>query len=239
MAVDEEPHQPRDVVDALLQGRQMNRIDAQAVVQVGPEAPLGDRRLEVVMRGGDHANIHPLRARGSDALEFPFLQHAQKLHLNLRRQVADLVQENRAAVGQLEAPLSHPHGAGERAFLMAEQFAFDERRRKRGAVDPHQRARMPPAPLVQRPGEQFLAGSGRAEQQHARVRRRDLSQARQRESKRRTLADDVVEVVIALDFLFQIHVVRLEPGVQPFDLGDAGAQRVLVAATLQRGAQDL
>ena len=225
--------------DALPQGRQMNRIDAQAVIQVGPEAALRDRRLEVMMGGGNHANIHTLRARGSHALEFPFLQNAEKLHLNLRRQVTDLVQEDRAAVGQLEAPLPHPHGAGERAFLMAEQLAFDERRRKRGAVDPHQRARMPPAPFVQRPGEQFLAGSGRAQQQHARVRWRDLSQPRQRESKRRTLADDVVEVVIALDLLFQIHVVRLEPGVQPLDHGDVGSKRVLVAPALQRGAQDL
>ena len=102
-------------------------------------------------------------------------------------------------------------------FLVAEQLAFDERRRQRGAVDPHQRARMPAAALVQRPGEQFLAGSGRAEQQHVRVRRRDLRQPRQREPQRRAFADDVVEVVIALDLLFQIHVVGLEPGVQLFD----------------------
>jgi hypothetical protein len=45
--------------------------------------------------------------------------------------------------------------------------------------------------------------------------------------------------VIALDFLFQIHVVRLEPCVQPFNLGNARAQRVLVAAALQRGTEDL
>ena len=100
-------------------------------------------------------------------------------------------------------------------------------------------ARVPPAALVQRPGEQLLAGAGRPEQQHARVRRRDLRQARQRQPQRRALADDVVEVVIALDLFLQIDVVGLEPGVQPLDLGDAGAQRVLVAAALQRGAEDL
>ncbi len=155
----------------------MNRVDAQAVVQVGSEAPLRDRRLEVVMRRGYHADIHTLGARGSDALEFPFLQHAQELHLNLRRQVTDLVEENRAAVGQLEPSLAHPHGAGERAFLVTEQLAFHQRRWERGAVDPDQRAGVAPAPLVQRPGEQLLARSGRAEQQHVRVRRRDLSRA--------------------------------------------------------------
>ena len=32
VAVDEEPHQPRDVVHALLQGWQVNRIDARAFI---------------------------------------------------------------------------------------------------------------------------------------------------------------------------------------------------------------
>src|SRR4051812_24466729 len=108
----------------------MNRIDVQAVIQIGAEAPFCDRRLEVVMSGGYHTNIHTLRTGGAHALEFPFLQHTKELHLNLLRQITDFVQENRAAVGQLEAPLSHPHGASERALLMAEQFAFDERRWK-------------------------------------------------------------------------------------------------------------
>ena len=154
------------------------------------------------------------------------------------RQVTDLVEENRPAVGQFEATLSHPHRASECAFLMAEEFAFDERRRKRRTIDPHERAGMPAAPFVQRPGEQFLAGSRRAGQQHARVRRGNLSQARQRHSQRRALANDVVEVVITLDLLFQIQVVSLETSIQSLDLGDTGPQRVLVAATLQRGSQD-
>ena len=169
----------------------------------------------------------------------PSCKHAQELHLNLHRQVADLVQENRPAVGELEPPLAHADRSREGAFLVPEQFAFNQRRRQRGTVDAYQRAGLPPAPLVQRPGKEFLAGAGRPKQQHARIRRRDLGQARQREPQRRALADDVVEVVIPLNFLFQIDVVRLEPGVQPFDFGHAGAQRVLVAAALQRGAENL
>ena len=105
VAVDEEPHQPRDVFEAFLQRRQLDRIHAQAVVQVGAERALGDRGLEVAMRRRNHADIDRLRARRPDALELAFLQHAQELHLDVRRQIADLVQEDRAAVGQLEAPL--------------------------------------------------------------------------------------------------------------------------------------
>ena len=38
-----------------------------------------------------------------DALELALLQHPQQRDLRLRRQLADLVEEERAAVGQLEA----------------------------------------------------------------------------------------------------------------------------------------
>ena len=39
------------------------------------------------------------------ALELALLQHAQDLRLGHRREVGDLVEEERAAVGQLEAAL--------------------------------------------------------------------------------------------------------------------------------------
>ena len=134
-------------------------------------------------------------------------------------------------------PCRRRDGAGEGALFVAEQLALDERRRQRRAVDPDQRARVPAAAFVQRPGEQLLAGAGRSQQQHARVRRRDLRQPRQRQPQRRALADDVVEVVIGLDLFFQVDVVGLEPGVQLLDHRDVGAQRRLLPAALQRAAR--
>ena len=38
------------------------------------------------------------------ALELALLEHAQELHLHLGRHLADLVEEERAVVGELEAP---------------------------------------------------------------------------------------------------------------------------------------
>ena len=43
------------------------------------------------------------RARAAEALELVLLQHAQELGLRARAHVADLVEEQRAAVGLLEA----------------------------------------------------------------------------------------------------------------------------------------
>ncbi len=95
------------------------------------------------------------------------------------------------------------------------------------------------AARVQRAGEQLLAGAGLAEQQHRRVHRRHLSQARERHPQRGAVADDVVEVVVGLDFFLQVVVVGGEPRVQPLDRRHAGAQCRLLPAALQRHAEDL
>ena len=88
-------------------------------------------------------DAHGLRA--ADALELLLLQHAQQLDLRVERQLADLVEEDRAVVGELEAALLLLHRAGERAALVAEELAFDERGRQRPAVHLHHHARAPAA----------------------------------------------------------------------------------------------
>jgi hypothetical protein len=53
--------------------------------------------------------------RPADAVELALLQHAQQAGLRLRRHVADLVEEQRAAVGLLEAAGARSVRAGEGA----------------------------------------------------------------------------------------------------------------------------
>ena len=93
------------------------------------------------MRRGDDPHVDVLRLRRADPLERAFLQHAQQLGLQVERQIADLVEEQRAAVRELEASLPRGDRAGERAAGMAEQLAFDQGRRQRRAVDDDERVR--------------------------------------------------------------------------------------------------
>ena len=67
-----------------------------------------------------------MRLVAADALEGAGLQHAQDLGLGRGRHVADFIQEERAAVALLELADALRGGAGERAALMAEQFAFEQ-----------------------------------------------------------------------------------------------------------------
>ena len=58
------------------------------------------------MGGGDDAHVAADRRVIADALEHALLQHAQQLHLHRQAHVADLVEEQRAALGDLEAALA-------------------------------------------------------------------------------------------------------------------------------------
>ena len=222
-----------------LQRRQLNRIHAQPVIQVGSEPSVRDRGLEIEMGGGDHAHVHLLVRDEPTRSNSPSCSTRRNLTWMSGGKVADLVEEDGAAVGQLEPALAHRDRAGEGALLVPEQLAFDQRRRQRRAVDPDERPGVAAAALVQRTGEQLLAGARRSQQQHGRVHRRDLRQARQRDSSAATLADDVVEIVVALDFFFQADVLCFEARVQPLDVRDAAPQRRLVPAALHREAKDV
>ena len=131
--------QDGDVVAPLAQRRRADGDDVQAVVEVLAEAAGLDLLLEILVRRGDDADVDLDDGRRSDRLDFAFLQHAQHLRLRAQRHVADLVEEDRAAVGGDELAGLLAHGAGERSLLVAEQLRLDQLLGDRRAVDLHER----------------------------------------------------------------------------------------------------
>ena len=75
------------------------------------------------------------------------LERAQQLPLQLRGEVVDLVEEQRAALGDFEQAGLRGSGVGECAPLVAEQLALEQRRRKSGAVQLYE-GRRGPRPAV-------------------------------------------------------------------------------------------
>ena len=100
--VDEVLGERPDVLGPLPQRRHADRHDAQPVVEVLAEPLLRHQRRQVLVGGRDDADGHVARLLAADALELPFLQHAQQLGLRRLVQVAHFVEEDGAAVGQLE-----------------------------------------------------------------------------------------------------------------------------------------
>jgi len=82
-------------------------------------------------------------------------------------QLGNFVKKERAAIGDFEQPFFFCVRAGERAFFVAEQFAFQKRFRERGAIHFHHRAVRTRTPRMDDIGHHFLAHAALAGDQHA------------------------------------------------------------------------
>ena len=130
--------------------------DVQPVEQVLAEPALLHHLPQVDVGGGDDADVDLDRLHAAEAHELALLDHAQQLGLRLERDVADLVEEDAALVGEVEQALLRVDGAGERALHVAEERRLEQVRRQVAGVDGDERpvgratsscgSRAPPAP---------------------------------------------------------------------------------------------
>ena len=147
----------------------------------------------------------------AEPLELALLQHAQQLHLGGELDVADLVEKQRAAFGELEAPLLARVGAGERPLLVAEELRLDQRVRQRAAADLDERLLRARRVVVDGVRDQLLAGAGFAAQQHRRARPRHLGDLLVDPLHRAAVADDAGKVVALLQLLPEVRVFIDQP----------------------------
>jgi hypothetical protein len=125
-AVEEVGRQQPDVLPALAQGRQLDLDHVEPVVEVVAEAPGLGLGQQVAVGGGDHPDVHDPQVVVAQAPQLAALQGAQELHLGGGRHVADLVEEERAAIGALDQALAVAGGPGEGPAHGTEQLALDE-----------------------------------------------------------------------------------------------------------------
>src|SRR5437667_10850290 len=128
-------YQQWNVFRAFPQGWNVNRKNIQAVKQIFANFLLLNHLPQIAIGGCDQACIGSQGARASQAFELPFLEHAQQLGLKLERDVADLIQKYRSAIGQLKAADALSDSACKSAFLVAEELAFEQACRNRRTVE--------------------------------------------------------------------------------------------------------
>src|SRR5262249_8921395 len=134
----------------------------------------------------------------------------QELDLHLGRQLADLVQEDRAAVRELEATRPALGGTREGAALVTEELALDEPARQRRTVDLDERPAAARAPRVDRARDQLLSSAGLAEDEDRGVRRRHQIDLLEGARQRPALPDDLLEVVDGLDLVLEVTVLAVQ-----------------------------
>jgi hypothetical protein len=131
-------------------------------------------------------DVHLPRPRRTQRRQLAILQEAQDLDLRLGRHLADLVEEQRAALGLLDQPRLGLMGGRVRAGAVAEQLALDQLARDGGAVDRHELP-LALARLVHRARVDLLADAGLADDEQLALRRGQPAQtvARHRQRRRR------------------------------------------------------
>ncbi len=163
--LDEGPDERRNVLPTVAQRRNPNGKHLQPEKQVLAEPILAHRLTEVAIGGRNQSDIDLQSSAAAQSLEGAILQNPQQFGLQLERQLADLVEKQRAAIGDLEPSALPSHRARVRTFLATEQLAFDQRSGQRRAVDPDQQPVSPLAGLMHRFGEQLFARARLARQQ--------------------------------------------------------------------------
>lgn len=119
-------------------GGEMDREDVETIEEIGSEAPLPGFLRQVTIGRSDDADIDREGTGATNALELSFLQDTQELGLEIQRQLPNLIQEERAPIGQLEtAQLAH-HSASKGTFFVPKQLTFDQARRDGGTVELYQ-----------------------------------------------------------------------------------------------------
>src|SRR5262245_39536986 len=210
--VDQEADQERDVLGAFPERGKRDGEDAEAIVEVLAERAGADNLEQVAVGGGDDPDIDRDGRAAADALDLALLQDAEELGLGLRGELADLVEEKGAAVGQLEAADPPGDGAGEGALLVAEQLALDQAGGQGGAVDLDQWPGRALAVRVDRPGNQLLAGPGLAGDERSGVGRSHPADLVQHGQQRGGPAHDLLEIVDRLELFLEVEVLLLEAG---------------------------
>ena len=146
-----------DVLRARAERRHLDPDHRQTVEEVLPKAALLDVVVEPPVRGRDDPDADALGGLGAEGADLSGLERTEQHRLPVERQLADLVEEERSAVGELERALASVDRAGERAPLAPEELARDELSSERAAVDDDEGAVRDGGALVERVRDELLA----------------------------------------------------------------------------------
>ena len=156
----EPPDERRDVLATISQRRDANANDVEAIEQILAEALIANHLFDVRVGGGHDAHVYLHGPRLADRLNLTVLEEPQQLGLNVRFELADLVQEQGAAVGALNHPGRVLARAGERSAAVTEELRVDDLAAGPGAVVGDEQTPGTAGTVVDDARDDFLAGAG-------------------------------------------------------------------------------
>ena len=145
----------------------MNRQHMQAVKQVFTKTPVTHHLQQIARGGGHHAHVKTHNLVRAQWLNLALLQGPQQLGLQAQRHVADFVQKQGAAIGQLELARARlALGAGVGAGGNAKKLSLQQGSGNGSNVDGDKRCRGAGRRSMDGMRQQFFASPCFAQQQH-------------------------------------------------------------------------
>src|SRR5262249_8902697 len=190
--------------------RHLDRKDVEPIEEVLAKRSPGCPSFQVTIRSGYDANVDRDRMPSSDALDLAFLQHPQECDLRIRQELADFIQEYRAAIGELETAEPPLGGSGEGSLLVAEQLRGDQGWRERRTVHADEGTSRPLGSLVDGARDELLARPGFTRDEDGGVGGSHLGNPREDDLQRLGRADNLLEHRGAIHLVAQRQVLAIE-----------------------------
>src|SRR5690606_31353398 len=157
-------------VETLAQWRNMQAEHVETVIQVLTKLAAGAELGQIDLGGADHPHVQVYLLVAADTTEAAVLQKAQQFGLQPRAHLADTIEKQRAAGGQLQqAELAFRARPFEGAGAVTDQHVFGQGLRQAGEVEGHERLLPTRAGQVAGTCQQLLAGAGLALDQQRRI----------------------------------------------------------------------
>ena len=149
-----------DIGSSVMEGGEVDGEDVESIVEVFAEFSFFHEFFEVAAGCGDESDIDFDFVVASDAGEGSFLDESEEFDLDRLAEVADFVEEEGSSVCGFCATASGIDCAGEGAFFVPEEFAFDEVVGEGCAVDADERFIFSFAGLLDGAGDELFSCSG-------------------------------------------------------------------------------
>ena len=150
--------QRQDVLATIAQRRQFDRHHGKAIIKILAKHSLAHGLFQIDVSSRDDAHINAPRTGVAERRELALLNNAQQAHLGLGRNVANLVEKDRAAIGNFEQSFLGGNRTREGAARMTEKFRLQQLGRNVRAVYGNERAVGPRTGFVNCFGDQLFAG---------------------------------------------------------------------------------
>lgn len=154
-----------DVVGPIAERQRFERDHIESIVEILAEASLAYFPLQVAIGRGDHTDIDGQFLVTAQRSYHALLKHAKEFGLHVRRQLADLIQENRAPLRCAKTAEGHVTRPRKRALQVSEKVAGKKRPCRAGAIDGNKCLTAASTARVDCSGDDVFASAGRASYQ--------------------------------------------------------------------------